>query len=55
MIGFSRPWSIEAHLHPDSQVISYLHFMVAVRRAPLGAPVSILPGRLTCVQLPPLV
>jgi len=40
---------------PFSQVLLFLHLMVAVRRAPSGAPVSWIPGRLTCVQLPPLV
>jgi hypothetical protein len=35
--------------------ISFLHLMVAVRRASPDAPVSCFPGLLTCVQLPPIV
>ena len=31
-----------------------LRFMVAVRRAPSGAPVSVCSGLLTCVRLPPI-
>ncbi|QBZ88263.1 hypothetical protein EPZ47_05940 [Pseudomonas viciae] len=53
MIGFSSPAFQDEHcsIQPG---ISYLRSMVAVRRAPSGAPVSWIPGLLTCVQLPPI-
>ena len=49
VIGFSSSIS-KMFIAPFSQV--FLHSMVAVRRAPSGAPVSWIPGLLTCVQLP---